>query len=102
MEAEFLKLKEQVAFQQQVFDACDPGRLKGYRKTLAETWLAEIGLNLAHLQRDVARLSVDKPPAVGMNQAWARYQQVFTALSPISSRLHGNVTVDAATPGLSS
>jgi hypothetical protein len=100
MDAEFQKLKAEVEFQQQVFNACDPGQLKGYRKTLAETWLAEIGLNLAHLQRDVARLAVDKPPAVGMNQAWARYQQVFTALSPISSTLHGNITVDAATRGL--
>ena len=100
MDAEFQKLKEGVEFQQQVFDACDPGQLKGYRKTLAETWLSETGLALAQLQRDVARLAVDKPPAIGMNQAWARYQQVYTALSPIASTMHGNVTADAATRGL--
>lgn len=104
MDAEFQKLKAQVESQQKVFDACDPARLRGYRKTLAETWLSETGLLLEKLQRDVARLAVDKPPAVGMNQAWGRYEQVYTALSPISStmdsRMDEKERLEAANHGL--
>src|SRR5262245_29443149 len=87
MDAELQRLKTQVDLQQKVFDACDPAKLRGHRKTLAETWLAETGLLLERLQRDVVRLNTDKPPAVGMNQAWGRYQQVYTALSPIASTM---------------
>jgi len=104
MDAELAKLTAQVGLQQKVFDACDPARLKGYRKTLAETWLAETGLLMERLQRDVVRLNADKPPAVGMNQAWNRYQQVYTALSPISSTMRANMTeperAEAAYQGL--
>src|SRR5215204_3598729 len=104
MDAELAKLTAQVGLQQKVFDACDPARLKGYRKTLAETWLAETGLLMERVQRDVVRLNTDKPPAVGMNQAWGRYQQVYTALSPISSTMRANMTdperAEAAYQGL--
>jgi hypothetical protein len=97
MDAELAKLTAQVGLQQKVFDACDPAKLKGYRKTLAETWLAETGLLLERLQRDVVRLSADKPPAVGMNQAWGRYHQVYTALSPISSTMDAGMNEQART-----
>ncbi len=104
MDAELQRLQSQVNLQQKVFDSCNPGKLRGFRKTLAETWLAETGLLLEGVQRDVARLSVDKPPAIGMNQAWARYQQVYTALSPISSTMHSNMNdqdrIEAAYQGL--
>jgi|RhiMethySRZTD1v2_1073278.scaffolds.fasta_scaffold06407_10 hypothetical protein len=90
MSAELQRLQSQVNLQQKVFDSCNPGKLKGARKTLAETWLAETGLLLEGVQRDVARLA-DPPPAIGMNQAWARYQQVYTALSPIASTMTPNM-----------
>ena len=104
MSAELDHLKSKVAQQQAVFDACDPSKLEGYRKTLAETWLAEVGLLLERLQRDVVQLSVDKPPDVGMQQAWGRYWQVYSALGPISATIRsaGEDRVAAATLGLRS
>src|SRR5688572_22448731 len=106
MSAELDHLKRQVAFQQSVFDACDPSRLDGYRRTLAETWLAEAGLLLERLQRDVVQLSVDKPPAIGMQHAWGRYWQVASALGPIAATIRSDSVGDdraiAATRGLRS
>ena len=91
MSAELDHLKGKLEVQRQVYQACDPSELPGVRRTLADTWLSEVGLLLERLQRDVVQLDAADPPRIGMQQAWGRYLQVFSALGPISSsiRQHG-------------
>lgn len=94
MNAEFEHLKQEVERQTTVFRACNPGALRGIRRTLIEAWLAEIGVLVQRLQRDVVQLTVADPPPVGMRQAWARFQQVFSALGPVSHAMRPNLTPD--------
>jgi hypothetical protein len=106
MSAELDHLKRKVAIQQQAYDACDPGALGWLQRTLAEAWLSEVGLLLERLQRDVVQLESENPSRNGLQQAWGRYLQVFSALGPISTSMRqdepGDAGPDGATAGLRS
>jgi hypothetical protein len=86
MSAESDFLQQQVNEQVAVYRACDTTALRGIRRTLVQAWLSEVGLNVQRLQKDLVQLSSTTPSQVGLKQAWARYWQVFTALSPVSER----------------
>lgn len=86
MSAESDLLQQQVNEQVAVFRACDTTTLGGIRRTLVQAWLSEVGLIVQKLQKDLVQLSSTTPSQVGLRQAWTRYWQVFTALSPVSER----------------
>ena len=81
--SELALLKSRTAEQAAVYGACDISSLPRRHRLLAQAWLSEVGLSLARLELDVAQLEEPKPSQVGLRQAWSRYWQVFTALSPI-------------------
>jgi len=96
MSAESEFLQHQVEEQVNVYYSCNTKTLHGLRRTLVQAWLSEVGLNVQKLQRDLVQLSSTTPSQVGLRQAWSRYWQVFTALSPVSERWRSSQGADAA------
>ena len=84
MSAELSFLKSRVEEQSDIYRRCDTSVLPRWRRLLVQAWLSEVGLLLERLQRDVVQLEEGKPSQVGLRQAWSRYWQVFTALSPVA------------------
>ena len=95
MSAELNHLTSRVDAQVKTYDRCDITALPRWKRILVQAWLSEVGLLIERLQRDVIQLQEGKPSQVGLRQAWARYWQVFTALSPVaqparSAESHGD------------
>jgi hypothetical protein len=84
MSAELSLLKSRVIEQTTIYQHCDTSVLPKWRRLLVQAWLSEVGLLLERLQRDVVQLEEGTPSQVGLRQAWSRYWQVFTALSPVA------------------
>jgi hypothetical protein len=84
MSAELTHLTSRVEAQIKTYDRCDITALPRWKRILVQAWLSEVGLLLERLQRDVIQLQEGKPSQVGLRQAWLRYWQVFTALSPVA------------------
>ena len=84
MSAELNLLTTRVETQIKTYERCDVTALPRWKRILVQAWLSEVGLLLERLQRDVVQLQEGKPSQVGLRQAWSRYWQVFTALSPVA------------------
>lgn len=84
MSAELNLLTTRVEMQIKTYERCDVTALPRWKRILVQAWLAEVGLLLERLQRDLVQLQEGKPSQVGLRQAWSRYWQVFTALSPVA------------------
>ena len=99
MSAELSLLKNRVEEQSAVYRRCDTSALPRWRRLLVQAWLSEIGLLLERLQRDVVQLEEGKPPQTGLREAWSRYWQVFTALSPVAQPAAASAGADDAILG---
>src|SRR4051812_35510424 len=84
MSAELDFMKKRVGDLMGVYARCDTRTLSRWQRLLTQPWLSEVGLLIEHLQRDIVQLEEGKPSQVGLRQAWSRYWQVFTALSPVA------------------
>jgi hypothetical protein len=80
-------LKERFEEQRMVYRDCaaQTADLSWPTRLLVQTWLAEIHLMLARLERQLVQLSIGTSP-VGLESAWKRYLDILTALSPVTIR----------------
>jgi len=103
MGAELDLLQSAVARQVDVYQRCDTSVLPSGRRLLVQAWLAEVGLLVAALQRQLAQIT-DHPSAGGMQQAWTTYGRVLSTLSPLDEhpqpRVSGEAPEDAVASGL--